>query len=911
MNDFLEYLKNLGIPKDKAESIADYADENFLPKQHSENSIDNNKNYKEIVENVFDVFCRYSPDGKIKYISPQIEQYGYKADELIGHDFTEFIHPDDIQSVLADFQNTIKNKITFPTTFRFREKQGSYVYIEEMSDIKIRDGKVIEFIAILRDVTERHLSEEALREAEGKYRSMFEHIIDVYFRTDKNGNLTLVSPSGTRLFNYETTFEMLGKNITKDFFYNEFTHKDLIELVKEKNRLVNSEVILKTKDGNEVFAEVNAQAIYDNINNFVGMEGMIRDISERKLAVEKMHDSEQRFQELVNLLPQIVFEMDTHGNLIFVNKTAIDKTGYNKDEIMNLNFYDFLAESEKERVHNNFHKALRGEVIEDNEYIAKKKDGTEYPVLIYSTPIYKNGNTKGLIGIFIDISIRKKVEEKYRESEKNYRELTELLPQTIFELDKDGYFSFLNEKGFDLTGVSYEKFRNGLHVTEVIYDKEHDLLKKRIKKILSGTTVGPQQYHIKHSDGCLIPVMISSSPINRNGEYVGIRGIVVDITEQIAQAEKLRTSRQRLQLALEGANEGLWDWNIDTGEAYLSDIWCQMLGYEPEELPNHYHTWEKLLHPDDKERVIETLEAHLRGETEKYQTEYRMLTASGEWRWILSQGRAVERDENGDPLRAIGTQIDLTEKKRIQEKFKQVEKMESLVRLAGGVAQNLNDILFGMISYPDLILLKLNEDSSLRKYVEKIKDSSAKARRMIQDLLALSEQEKPEKKTIRTNDLIYDFSHSVEFANIKNEHKNINFKIRPGKNIPKIEVSESHLFKCIRNLVKFAADSMPFGGDVYLSTLYRKFENQLSLSWQIDPGEYVVINIRDTSGGIKKENTEKIFEPFFTSNALNHDGTGLELAIVWSIIKGHNGEIKVESHEGEGTEFSVYLPAII
>jgi diguanylate cyclase (GGDEF)-like protein/PAS domain S-box-containing protein len=173
-------------------------------------------------------------------------------------------------------------------------------------------------------------------------------------------------------------------------------------------------------------------------------------------------------------------------------------------------------------------------------------------------------------------------------------------------------------------------------------------------------------------DGSLTWIMISTEPI-RDTVTGGPHAVVVsfsDITARKAAEDALSASEARLQLVLEGANDGFWDWNVATGEVLFSCRWAEMLGYDPAEIAPHISSWEGLVHPDDLPRCRAALQAHFSGETPRYQSEYRMRTQNGEWRWILDRGKVMVRDAQGRPLRMAGTHTDITERRTLDESLR-------------------------------------------------------------------------------------------------------------------------------------------------------------------------------------------------------------------------------------------------
>ena len=179
--------------------------------------------------------------------------------------------------------------------------------------------------------------------------------------------------------------------------------------------------------------------------------------------------------------------------------------------------------------------------------------------------------------------------------------------------------------------------------------------------------------HVR-KDGSLIDVAITFSPIlDVNGIVVGASAISRDITTEKKARQALRESEQRLELALSGGDLGLWDSHLPTGRVVFNDRWAQMLGYESNEIEHRVGAWERLLHPDDAPRVLQAFTEHLAGETPYYECEYRLRTKPGNWKWIFSRGKVVERDPDGKPLRVTGTHLDIEQRKRTEQARRQAE----------------------------------------------------------------------------------------------------------------------------------------------------------------------------------------------------------------------------------------------
>lgn len=252
-----------------------------------------------------------------------------------------------------------------------------------------------------------------------------------------------------------------------------------------------------------------------------------------------------------------------------------------------------------------------------------------------------------------------------------------------------------------------------------------------------------------------------------------------------------------------------------------------------------------------------------------------------------------------------------TEKLAVANKqLVQAQKMEAIGTLAGGVAHDLNNVLAGIISYPELMLMKLPEDSPLRKYLLTIKTSGEKAAAIVQDLLTLARRGVEVREILNLNSIISDSLASPEIGKLKFYHPNVRIEPSLDENLLYITGSLIHISKTIVNLVSNATEAMPNGGTVSISTVNRYLEKNVPIRGydNVKEGEYVAVTVSDTGIGISKEDIERIFEPFYTKKEMGRSGTGLGMTVVWSTVQDHSGYITVESIENKGTTITLYFP---
>lgn len=248
------------------------------------------------------------------------------------------------------------------------------------------------------------------------------------------------------------------------------------------------------------------------------------------------------------------------------------------------------------------------------------------------------------------------------------------------------------------------------------------------------------------------------------------------------------------------------------------------------------------------------------------------------------------------------------ERRRLEAQLAHAKKMEAIGTLAGGVAHDLNNVLSATVSYPDLILMELPEESPLRTPILSIQESGIKAAAIVNDLLTLARRGIVATEVTNLNQIVNRYLESPEFKKLIEFHSKTKIKSNLEMNLLNIMGSPVHLSKTVMNLVNNAAEAMADGGDVIISTKNRYIDQPIKGYDNINEGDYVVLTISDTGTGISTGDLERIFEPFFTKKVMGRSGTGLGMAVVWGTVKDHKGYIDVQSKVGKGTTFTLYFP---
>lgn len=365
-----------------------------------------------------------------------------------------------------------------------------------------------------------------------------------------------------------------------------------------------------------------------------------------------------------------------------------------------------------------------------------------------------------------------------------------------------------------------------------------------------------------------------------------------------SRTKDLKDSEERFALAMRGANDGLWDWNLATDEVYFSPRWFRMLGYEPGELPAKLDTWASLVEPAGKERVMQLAQDCISGASETFETEFRMRHKNGSW--VSIWARAFLATENGKPVRIVGTHVDVSERNKLVEQVNQAQKMEAVGQLTGGVAHNFNNLLAVILGNIELLEDEIGDNQLLAS----INRAAARGAELTQRLLAFSRQQTLVPRSINLAELIA----SLDDLFRRTLGEPIKISANVGADIWPVFADPGQLENALLNLAINARDAMPKGGilEIWCSNIELQKDDS-RVGDDVVAGEYVQISVRHTGTGMTKETVEHAFEPFYTTKDVG-EGSGLGLSMVYGFAQQSGGDAVIESEPGSGTEVRLFLP---
>jgi PAS domain S-box-containing protein len=708
-------------------------------------------------------------------------------------------------------------------------------------------------------------------------------------------------------------------------------------------------------------AQTNAEQIYEISYLQERIKELEKSESDRKKAEKALRESETRFREMFDDAPIGYHELDTEGRITRINRTELSTLGYSAEEMLGRHVWEFVDEKEISR--KNVLDKLAGTLPpgRDLERTYCRKDGTRMPVLVQDLLLRdKDGKITGIRTTVQDITERKRMEQALRESEELFRVSMEKAPDGVYMNDLEGNFLYGNHKAEEIIGCRCEELigRNFLDADIIAKDslgKAVELLKANRE----GKSTGPDELELIKKDGRHILIEVNTTLIQRRSNN-DVLAFVRDITDRKRAEKTLQRQNVYLEslnetalglmrrtdltdlfqaivaraMRLSGTDEGwIFIYNSEDGDFEYKAVMGQseyqvgshvesgrgisaeVLKTEQTVVIDDYHIWPK--RASGREYDVRRATAAI-----PLQYEGRLAGVLG-----LAHHDAAKRFEDDElamlerlaELASITLdnarlydrmKLELAERKQaedenlmLSERLRQADKMEAVGTLAGGIAHDFNNLLMGIQGYASLMLLDLDPSHPHYERLKRIEEQVQSGADLTKQLLGFARGGRYEVKPTDMNDALE--KSSSMFGRTKKE---ITLHRKYRKDLWSVEVDRGQMEQVFLNLFVNAWQAMPGGGEIYLETENVLLSDAQTIPYTIKPGKYVKISVTDTGTGMDEKTRERIFDPFFTTKEMGR-GTGLGLATVYGIVKGHQGAINVYSEPGRGTTFNIYLPA--
>jgi PAS domain S-box-containing protein len=499
-----------------------------------------------------------------------------------------------------------------------------------------------------------------------------------------------------------------------------------------------------------------------------------------------------------------------------------------------------------------------------------------------------------------EISEHKRTQEELKKSEEKYRTILENIEEGYYEVDLAGNFTFFNDSIQKILGYDRNELR-GMNNRQYTDKKSAKKLYQAFNKVYTtGRPTKEFDWQIIRKDGSERYVEASVSVLkDTEGEPMGFRGIVRDITERKEAEEALRESKEKYRLLVDYAHDGIF---IAQGGLikFQNPKAREIFGCATHELLET--PFIDLVHPEDRRFLPKRQERRPQGEEIPSTYSLRIINKSGEELWVQING--VDIKWEGEPA-TLNFVSDITFEKRLEAQLLQAQKMEAIGTLAGGIAHDFNNILSSVIGYTELALEEVSKGGLLHSNLQEVLKAGRRARDLVRQILAFSRQSDQELNLLEISPIIKETIKLLR-ASLPST---IDIKQHIGANMGTVMTDPTHVNQILMNLCTNAAHAMGENGGI-LDVSLEKVGNGTDVGVRfagLSPGPHLKLTVSDNGHGMTPEVKERIFDPYFTTKEKG-EGTGLGLAMVHGIVKSHGGTITVYSEPEMGSTFHVYLP---
>jgi PAS domain S-box-containing protein len=878
-----------------------------------------------ILNTIEGVVWSYNPNTcQFIYLSPTVEHLCGRSMNAILADpqiWFDRIHPYDRDRIKTELA-VLSQQGSTVLEHRMLTAQDQIRWVQSTCRMVCAEGQLCRIDGITTDITTLKQIQESLRVSEERLRLALKAANQgLYDLNLKTGEAVVNSEYATMLGYDPHTFQ------ESNALWIDRLHPDDRDSVSQQyTSYIRGEISdyavefrQRTQSGDwKWILSLGKIVAWDEDGQPLRMLGTHTDISERKkaeqdrLQTEKLRMELDLLETVLNTILAGYWDINFATGQAYMSPRLKQMFGYEDDELPNLPdtwqklifpedlppTLDCLAQ----------HIQSHGQVPYYNEVRYQHKNGSTVWVICSGRVIDwdESGKPLRMVGCHVDITKLKQAELAITQYSKEVEDLYDKAPCGYHSLDPEGRFIRVNETELQWLGYCRAEMI-GRPITEFFTPAGRQAFAQNYPIFLAKGEVRNLEYDIVCKDGTLLPVLISATAVkDAAGHYLYNRATLVEIRDRKRIEEILRLSEERLQLALEGSGDGLWDWDITTDEVYLSPRWLEMLGYHCDELSITVANWEQMIHPDDRPWVTARLTAHLADDAVSYDFEYRFQHRSGEWRWIANYGKVVARDAAGQPLRMVGIHRDIHARKQAEAQLQQVNaelqrSNQELEQFAYIASHDLQEPLRAITGYTQLLAQQYGavlSEPDAQLYLEFVMGGAQRMRALIQDLLAYS---RVGSRPLKLSSVA---GHRILAEVLDNLHAAITESqaIITADPLPQLWVDRTQMVQVLQNLIgnaiKFRRAIPP---QVHIEVTSLPATHTEAVSW--------LFAVRDNGIGIKPQYLDRIFDIFRRLHSpTKFPGTGIGLALCKKSIERHGGRIWAESQPEVGTTFYFTLP---
>jgi two-component system, cell cycle sensor histidine kinase and response regulator CckA len=749
-------------------------------------------------------------------------------------------------------------------------------------------------------------AERERREAQEEIRATLYGLGDGVIATDSAGRVTRMNPVAEALTGWREA-QALGTPHTEVFrILNEETRakvEDPVERVLREGKVVGlaNHTLLIARDGSERPIADSGAPILNEKGEIAGVVLVFRDQTEERQYLYKLKASEKRFRQISSTISDLAYSCNTENGDVYVIDWMVGAaekiTGYSIDEIKTRRCWRFLVVDEDLPLFQEHIVGLPPGSTGSCELRIRNKSG-EIVWLASVAQCVGQFDVPGrsvLYGALIDVTKRKLAEEALRDSEKWMKSVFRVAPTGIGVV-KDRMIVDVNPRICEMTACSREELIGSSARIFYPAQEDYEYVGKEKYLQISRQGTGTVETRWIKKDGTIIDVLLSSTPIDLHDLSRGVTFTATDISKRKRAEEELR----KLSMAVEQSPASVMIADLQGNIEYVNPRFTEVTGYTLDEVLG---------------RNMGILRS---GETsiEEYRTLLETITSGGEWHGVFHNKKkdgalfwerasiSPIRDPSGAITHFIAVKEDITAQKTLEDQLRQAQKLESVGRLAGGVAHDFNNMLAVIMGRTEVAIMKADPSQPIFKDLQEILKAAQRSTDLVRQLLAFARQQTVAPRVMDLNEVVSGVTKMLQ----RLIGEEIDLIWNPGKDLWQVKIDASQVDQLLANLAVNARDAIAGVGSLTIETENMVLdEAYCANNAESAPGEYVLLAVSDNGCGMNRETLASIFEPFFTTKGPGC-GTGLGLSTVYGIVKQNEGFINVYSEPDQGTTFKIYLP---
>ncbi|MBU2621240.1 MAG: PAS domain S-box protein [Proteobacteria bacterium] len=639
---------------------------------------------------------------------------------------------------------------------------------------------------------------------------------------------------------------------------------------------------------------------------------LFEQIEEKKQSETALRKSEEKYRLIFEYSPLGLLSFDEKGVILACNDNFVQIIGSSREVLISLNMLNLPDKNIVSAVR----KALSGSTgLYEDVYHSVTADKVTPVRALFAPMIVGDGLIPGGVGIIEDITDRKRAEDALHKSEEKYRLIADNMADAILVTDMNLRYTYVSPSVMRLSGFTVEEVMEQIpeqtmtiESSRIIYKTYEEEMKLEASGKANPKRTRIMELEIYRKDGSTFRAELSLSFLRDTDQKpIGILSVTRDITERKCAEDALRESERKYRLVLEANPDPMIVYDIEGKVIYLNPAFTSVFGWSLEE-----RIGKKMddFVPDESWPETRMMIDMVIAGKDFSGIETIRLTREGKMVPVSISGSCY-RNQEGNIEASVINLRDITEskrveaeKKKLEEQYKQAQKMEAIGQLAGGVAHDFNNMLNIILGYSQLALINLEPSNPLNANLQEIINAARRSADLVRQLLAFARKQTIEPKVLDLNDTVMGMLNMLR----KLIGENIDLFWSPAANLWPVKMDPSQIDQIMANLAVNARDSISGVGKITIETGNAEFDDSYCTR-HVDfvPGHYAMLAVSDNGCGMDKDTCEKIFEPFFTTKEVGR-GTGLGLATVYGIVKQNNGLINVYSEPGKGTTFKIYLP---